>query len=283
MDQDYFRGKVEFNLGVPLAPDPILEFLAAKRGGHGPPAHHITLQQPVAHVVGQFAALVVMAHFGEGPMQFSLSGDRGAIGVDREGKDLAVSIPLDQYAGVAVAPSADVAAAAARACRSLQVLLRDAAPELAQWSFIDFLGREAGILERIGTAGPAAGGPLPEVPFELGSLHESGSSGLRGAAVAAEASGAHVIPLWDVRAAAGSRLLHFDPIRITKESRARGALARLVYPEGERLLTVRCSAAPSIEMQIGQRLRRGTPFLVDLSPDNLRIESVAPSKGQPIA
>jgi hypothetical protein len=32
MDQDYFRGKVEFNLGVPLAPDPILEFLAARRG-----------------------------------------------------------------------------------------------------------------------------------------------------------------------------------------------------------------------------------------------------------
>lgn len=271
-DREHLRGRVRIEVGVPFEPDPVLDFLRGKRGLAAGVPHAVSLDQPVAYVVGQVAAATVIAAFGETAPMIPLTGGVGALGIAREGEDaLAFSLPLEHYAGVAVVPLADGARAVAAAAGSLESLLGASVPAVAQGPFGRFLGRERAILDAAAAARrPPEGDPMPVRVLEPGSVEA--------ASRAFESEGAHLVPYWAVtlRPDDGSGA-EFTPLRAPRRAGARGALALAIFPGGARPLVASVPSSPEAEATLRARLARPTPFVARLDPargDRLAIEAL---------
>jgi hypothetical protein len=268
-DRNQLRGKVHFDLQVPFEHDPVLEFLRERRGLALPVPLTVTLDQPVGYVVGHLAAATVMAAHGEPSPMVVLSGGAGALGIAHEAEGtLALSLPLERYAGVALVPTPDAARAVGAAARALTDVLDREVPVAAKGPFGRFLARETAILDALARR-PAAARPLLE-PL---SVEFSRMDALLDTAAALERDGAHVVPYWAARL--DGDLTRFEPLRGASRSTARGALGLAITADGARPLLASVTGAPDLEAALRRRLARPSPFAVvptEGGPSVLRIE-----------
>ncbi len=267
-DETHLRGRVLFDLGVPFAADPMLDFLKEKRGLRAEPPLTVALEQPVAYLVGQLASALVLSLRGEGDFTIPLSGGRGAVSVAARAGASDLALPLDQYAGVASVPSADLARATAAACGALEEILRSR-PALARWSFLEFLRREARILSAgppRAAASPAEGTELGRAPYRWSAAHfgRGGSRDLAALATEAERDGAHVVPYWRVTRFGNEGALHFDPARAAGKPERRGALALCIFPGFDTTIEVEIQGDKKGTQRLRERLKRNAPFRASL-------------------
>lgn len=260
-DREHLRGRVHFDVGVPFEADPVLDFLREKRGLRVGPPHTTSLDQPVAYLVGQLAAATVLAAHGESPPMVLLSGGAGALGIAREDESrLALSLPLERYAGVALVPVREAAHAVSAAARALHGLLAREVPAAASGPFGHFLARECGILDAVAARGESAApllDPRPVAPADFASL--------TGLAAAEERAGAHVVPYWASRDLAGDGTrVAFEPLRAARREGSRGSLALSIAPAGARLFVAALPGAPDREAALRAHLSRPVPFVVQL-------------------
>jgi hypothetical protein len=280
-EEDHLRGRLHLDVGVPLAEDPVLEFLRDRRGLRTTPPFTISLDQPLAFVIGALSSRAVMALHGEGSFMVPLAGDRGALGVALDGGNLDISLPLQQYAGVACVPAAVAARAVAAAASDLARLVSHGAPSLADWAVVRCLEREAQILRAIAQRNPWVSGPTPEPKrsqaFALAERWSGLSPGLVETLEGAERAGAHVIPYWRVEGGDGRAEVRFVPLGRAPLPHARGSLARLLFPDGEATLDAVWTANGDDTTRLRKRLARPAPFRArsEASTGRLRLQEEA--------
>ena len=262
-DDVHLRGRVFFEIGVPLDPDPVLRFLSEKRGLRLDPPITATIEQPVAHVVGQLAGASVLALHGEGEFTLPLWGSRGALTVAVEEESFVLGVPLESYAGVVRLPKAEAAGAIALACRGLAQILR-AEENLRGWPLLSFLDRESAILEALakgdGDKGPATGGARLWSADAFARAGSPAVASLASLASQAEVAGAHVVPYWGASRAREPGAVDFEPLRPGPRAAPRGALARYLFPGGESALVAEVGGDAEATGRLRARLGRPVPF-----------------------
>jgi hypothetical protein len=261
-DETHLRGRVQFEVGVPFAPDPLLDFLRAKRGLAAAPPAKVVLDQPVAYLIGQLAGAAVLALHGEGEFSIPLTGGKGVVSVSARAGVLDLGLPLDQYAGIAPVPAGVAAAALAAAAESLHTTL--ASTGLPPWSVSGALERDARILQRVSTDArdgdvrpEPIGSPLLWRPDEWA---DGGGVELGARASEAQRSGARVVPYWRATRREGQALVEFAPVRVPTRRERRGTLALCIFPGEVRAIEVEVAGDEEGARKLRERLRRPTAF-----------------------
>ena len=283
-DAGHLFGRVHFDIALPFEQDPVLEFLQEKRGLNVEPPLTISLDQPVAHLLGQLSGAAVLTLHGEGARLIPLSGGKGAVGLDLRPGSLLLSLPLEAYAGVVAVPISDAARAIADAAASLQSLLQEHASALAGWSLLGFLRREERILRAVApnTRASAVAPPTAELPetWDVARFALRGAPSLAEIAGQAEESGAHVVPYWDIAPLEPGGALAFTPVQPTGSFAARGALARLIFPGAVRTIEAGVSGNEEEAQRLRSRLRRPSAFQVAVDPDSALLGSFRDADGK---
>lgn len=268
-EDEHLMGRVLFEIGVPLEPDPVLSFLREKRGLRLDPPVNCLLEQPVGRVVGQLAGAAVLAIHGEGEFTLPLEGMHGAITAGVEGDTFVLGVPLESYAGVVRLARRDAACAIARACEDLASVI-GGQRALRGWPLLAFLEREAAILEAHAAPAPARSAPAHGAAhWPAGQFARLGSPTVASLASLAEAGGAHVVPYWRVRRGAQPGTVAFEPMRAPSKSAPRGALARYLLPGREAALEVEVEGDSQGTARLRVRLARPVPFAAQFGDTGL--------------
>lgn len=277
-DSTHLLGRIHFDIARPFETDPVLTFLKERRGLAAEPPLTISLDQPVAYLLGQLAGAAVLALHGEGARLVPLTGGKGAVGLEAEGGNLLISLPLDAYAGSVAVPAAEAALAFADACASLESMLRTEAPALAGWSLLTFLRREERILRASATrpsqVAPGPDARLPAGTLDVARLALRGAPSLTELAAEAEQCGAHVVPYWDVRAADASGAVAFTPLVPPAAGPGRGALARLIFPGLVRTIEAGVGEREADTTRLRSRLARPRPFNISIDPSDGQLRAI---------
>jgi hypothetical protein len=262
-DRTHLRGRVTFDIGVPLDADPVLDFLVRERGlSLGPPVT-VALDQPVAYVVGQLAGAAVLALRGEGDLSFPLAGGRGALSVSADGDALRLGLPLRSYAGTAAVPRVAAAHAIAEAAAALAELLRPHVA-IARLPIAAYLEREAKILAAEG--GPA---PLVEATWSPAAFAEGAEEPIEARSARAEAGGAHAVPYWRIERAADPRRVDFAPLRAPGAAARADALALFLSPGESEVVRAALPDDEEGSRRLALRLRRRSPFSCEFAEGRL--------------
>jgi hypothetical protein len=270
-DETHLRGRVHFEVGVPFAADPLLEFLKTKRGLAAFPPVRVALDQPVAYLIGQLAGAAVLALHGEGEFSIPLTGGKGVVSVASHGEVLDLGLPLDQYAGIAPLPAPEAAGAIAAAARALRELLES--PTTRPWSLLQALHRDEAILDRLarGAAGATrdGGDDVAGPAWRVDEWVDGRGIDLHGAAAEAERAGARVVPFWRTRRLEGMPVVEFAPVRVPTRRERRGTLALCIFPGEVRAVQVGIGGDEEGTRKLRERLKRPTPFSARLSGGSL--------------